>query len=157
MLGTETGGKNPSQASEVVAPVVDMTRLYDGQALSIEAAGGTPAAIGETRIISVPQNEAWIIYGVGFNQTVVVVTDGILVSFAIDGAFLSGDSGFHFVARSPDMIATGLSVGNSSLTFSHQFPVPFQLAGGGELVMKVEDASNFRFNTVTWLVAKFDA
>ena len=74
LIGAQQQGKTPPDSSEVLVPTVEMLEFYAAYALSgirLDATAGAPA----TFVLSVPDDEAWLLRGVGVRVTLPLATD----------------------------------------------------------------------------------
>ena len=68
MLQSKTGGTNPSQTTDVVAPVIPMDGFYHAGNLGRRFATMVAPIANNFIDIDVPNDETWVLYGVAFDQ-----------------------------------------------------------------------------------------
>lgn len=125
MLGSQTGGKNPFNVNEVVAPTVEMIPFYHAQAMQIMSTNFTPAGNLDSQTIVVPNDESWFVYVINNSELTTLGNDSIRWQIGI----------------------TAPKSGNTNIPI-HTDPVSL---GGGAAVTQI--ASAVRFNPPLPLVA----
>ena len=155
MLGSQTGGKNPFFAAEQVNPTVEMSPFYHAQAMSVSTDVLVGVAVGDQVIRTVPDNEAWMLYGWGFSY--IALSAGNKQYFRLDLSRLPRSSTTtlnHFLAilRHENVLAVGDLTG-SSIYFDN--PIP--LTAGSQLVTTLASRNGNITHTISYLYAKFTA
>lgn len=157
LVGAQTGGRNPSDSSDLVAPTIDMTPFYHSDKFGIVSHSITPAALGPQTALVVPSNEAWMLYGIGWSQLILNAADRAKYTVglgSLPNSNPSADGGqpiWEF-----DRIATGLAT-PQSLAAAVQFPVPFPLQPGARFSISLTVAANFRTCFFSFFVVRLNA
>ena len=94
-LLVQAGGQNPNEISELVRPVIDVTKLYAPDRLRA-ANEPTSMTAGQLEFIEVPEGEVWL-----------------LLFAAITATLVAGDSAAFSarIERIPGQGATGIRIG----------------------------------------------
>lgn len=136
LVGTETGGKNPSLAPESVSPILRMNELYSAQTLSAVNWATNSTAVGDSNSITVPSDEIWVCYSASMNTNSPLVGDHDVVAMSVDR--LPRDAAG--AAPPTIFVASLLSLSvNSDPNDSILFPVPFVLSHGVIVRLDVVD------------------
>lgn len=127
LLGTETGGRNPSSSPELVSPTLRMNELYSSQTLSVVNWATNSTNVGDSNSITIGNDETWILYSASMNTNSPLAGDRDVISMSLDR--LPRDA----AGAAPPQIFVAdllsLSV-DSDPTDALVFPVPFVLGHG---------------------------
>lgn len=157
MLGSQTGGKNPFDAADVVNPVIAMQPFYHAQGMSIESA---PAFVVNALLdfaqLEVPQNEVWFVYNVSCQAAFTTAAGAVELVYSLfstpagvpNNSMVIGDTGLLNATLAVAVIGNAI-----------QFPTPLPLVAGSRLRATVGDFTGTAVTTITFaaLVAKFSA
>lgn len=135
LLGTETGGKNPSQAPEVVAPVLTMNELYSSQTLESKNFGINSLAAGNNNFIIVPDSETWILYAVACNTIAPLVGDADQVGVYLDRLPRSAAPGNIAQIAQLNLLSIGVA---STPADAATFPTPLVIGHGVRVVANIQ-------------------
>jgi len=123
MLGAQTGGKNPFNASEILAPTQEMTPFYHAQNMRTIQASGV-AVQGGSRTVTVPADEVWFIYHIQNFWTTAIAADEIRFQNAI--SFPNSPSTGHTIHATDDPLsatAAAASMVGDGVLFPQPLPV----------------------------------
>lgn len=68
-IGAQTGGKNPPDASDSVAPVIDMTPFYQAQTMAMVNDTLSHTVVGSSLLVRVPENQTWLLWSASVRST----------------------------------------------------------------------------------------
>lgn len=69
LLLAQQSGKNPSELSDTVIPVLDLGMYYDQERIQVAEETRTASAVGNSDEITVPQGESWKVLNVSCRMT----------------------------------------------------------------------------------------
>ena len=157
LVGTETGGKTPSDASEEVSPVVEMEEFYSAITLSSEQFSFNNNVVGDFGQSDVPDGEIWKVYSIGVNELRATALDmsDIAVFF---GRLTRSDSAGNFALMfDTGKLINDFATGRASASIL--LPRPVHLASGSRVLAQVQDRTGtapLRVTDISLLVAKFE-
>jgi hypothetical protein len=157
LVGNKVGGREPTQLSDVVIPTVDMTELLRGRLLASEGGISLTSAITDQVVITVPENEVWVMCQASFEYTKSGAADRLRAI-----AYLTKLPGSNdplntlplLISEAPynSLVATARIIG------AEHFAAPFVLTAGAQCVFEIADTNNA---ALPWSgkigVYKFDA
>lgn len=153
LVGTETGGKNPSDSSETVSPIVDMSELYSSQALRSINFAINSLVVGSSSNILVPSEETWLLYSAGMHVTSPLLGDQDNVALFAGQLPRGGPAaGFALLWRA-ELLSIGVA---QTPTDTILFPVPLTFQGGTKFITTVHQRAGGTANrvvNVTLLIA----
>lgn len=82
LFGAKSGGENPHELSNVVAPVVDILQAYGLGNVTEQNAGGATLP-GAGQVIEVPDEQWWLVYAASVRVAVTATQTGMHVSLGI--------------------------------------------------------------------------
>jgi len=151
MLGSQTQGKNPFEASEVVAPTIEMTPFYHAQAIRTAFVQLNNAAVNNAAQITVPANKAWMLYSA--NVRAVAAANNDFIDVHLETNKLNG-GGIAYLKKF--VKTTGLTAADRMIAttdFTNLFPV----LAGTELIFRVDSTNNAILVNCFLYYAEFDA
>jgi len=153
LVGTQTGGKNPSQANEIVAPVVDMELFYAAQALADHHENFAHNAIADVLKFEIPSNEAWAVYTISFFETAPATTDKTVAALGVHHLQRGGPTAQLFSGTLTPITAGGTDI------VTNRLDVPIIFLPGTEFVLQIFDRVGAGARTLQcdMLIAKFAA
>lgn len=134
LVGTETGGKNPSNAPEVVSPTISMDQFYAAQTLRSQNFATNNTAVGNNNFIEVPAGESWIVYSV--SADVIQPTSTDLDSVVVALRSLPRADSAAATASIANFLLDGIAGGDHPVDTT-RFPVPFILTSGIEVIAEI--------------------
>ena len=134
LVGTETGGKNPSQADENVSPVILMNELYGSQTLKPESFATNSTNVGDNNFTTVPADETWILYSISFDVISPLAGDQDTVGLFIDRLPRSAIPGATALLFVGDLLAVS---NNDTPAASLMLPTPIVLHHGVRCIAQV--------------------
>lgn len=145
LVGTETGGKNPGDASEVVNPTIEMRELYASQTLKSINFAINSLVVGSSSTISVPPEDSWILYSAGMHVNAPLLADQDNVALFAGQLPRGGPAaGFALLWRA-EMLSIGVA---QTPTDTILFPVPLIFQGGTKFITTVHQRAGGVANRV---------
>jgi hypothetical protein len=154
MLGSQTGGKNPFNSLEEVLPMVDMVPFYHAQAMKCITASYTPSSLLDSQFVRVPDDEAWMVYGVFNRELTISASDSVRWQNVIGGLPKSGLDAYTCYC---DGVLLQNTASTALLASGINFPVPIPLQAGGQVSQVFADGAGNRASTLMVLAAVFKA
>ena len=135
LLGTETGGKNPAAAPELISPTLSMNELYASQTLAGKNFALNSVAVGNNNFITVPNDEAWILYGLGANTISPLAGDEDQIGVFLDRMPRSAAPGNVSQLTTFKLISIGV---NQTPSETLLFPTPFVIGHGTRVIANIQ-------------------
>lgn len=134
MLQSQTGGKNPFDASESVVPVVEMSPFYQMQHFGGSVHVGNSAPVNTVNQLIVPQGVVWFLHGSSYFWTAIAPLDSASFRMVLRNLPQSGSALIPIhMFQTQVAIAIGDRASDSIL-----FPNLIPLQGGTQINWHVE-------------------
>jgi len=136
LVGTQTGGKTPSQANEIVAPVVEMLGFYGQQAAAALAITMNHAAVPSQFTTEVPSDECWHLLSCAVRENQPAGTERSIWCVGVNNlprSSVSSDTGWIF-----RLDVKGVTAGANAM-FVQRLEQPVFLLPGTQLVCELLD------------------
>lgn len=146
LLGTETGGRNPSEGVEAVSPILVMNELYLAQTLNNKNFATNSTAVGNNNFFEVPADETWLLYSISADVIQPLVGDFDQVTIALRSLPRSGPSASGtatIAALNMETKAAGSQPRDAVF-----LPNPFVLSHGVEVIAEISDRAGGAANRV---------
>lgn len=139
LTGQRVGGKYPTGISDSVVPVIDIRALLAGRTIASETAASLTSAVGDQAVITVPDNETWLLFGVSLEVQPALASE--LFEFQIYLTQLPGSSDpiNKIILGAADFPAGTRA--NRKPSFARTFD-PIALSAGCQVIGEVTDESN---------------
>lgn len=132
LLAAKTGGKLPTQMSEVLQPMLSLDQFYVNKKMGVIPDGGlSTTAIAVATSVPVPPGELWQLLGISSNFVSVTGAEVVRLQYSINNLPESATPGTGHVIYSPDQV-TPVSVGEL-MSRSFTLPLPFLLPPGANI------------------------
>lgn len=147
LVGNKVGGREPTQLSDVVMPMVNMTELLLGRTIAVEL--DTVAAntnYGASMTLTVPDNEVWLLKGVSWAVLTAAAADRVNIHVYLTNLPESSSPADEAIILADDMLGGGFQVIHT-LSRAVTFDTPFVLPAGAQIGYEVIDTNK---GTLSW-------